>query len=465
MAAMKTLVESTVPRRLSATGRRAAVKTLGCKINVYESNIISQRLIRDHWTMVDPSQEADLYVINSCTVTREADRQTRQEIRRVLRRNPSAKVVVTGCYAQLAPNELAEIDGVDLVVGNDAKFNIAEILHTSKVSDLRDQADKYSGYALGDGSCTPPELVTRYDGQTRAFVQVQQGCDHSCTFCVIHKARGPSRSFKVSAVLEQVEQLISQGHREIVICGIDLGSFRISEGKNSAEVQGSGLVSLLKKIDNLRGKFRIRLSSIDPHHITDELLEQLSSGGRFCPYLHVSIQSANTLILKRMKRRYSRELLYERVTRAQERVPELVVGADLMVGFPTESDEQFRDTFNAVKDLQIVYPHVFPFSVRDGAPASRIPAQVPREVQRERASSIRAEGAKWRHRALRSWLGRSSEVLIERSSNSLTPAYNARLANYMPVKVNVCAGDIGQFVKVKVIAVQADTLIAEVMGR
>ena len=148
---MKTLVESTVPRKLSATGRRAAVKTLGCKINVYESNIISQRLIRDHWTMVDPSQEADLYVINSCTVTREADRQTRQEIRRVLRRNPSAKVVVTGCYAQLAPNELTEIDGVDLVVGNDAKFNIAEILHTSKVSDLWDPADKYSSHALGDG--------------------------------------------------------------------------------------------------------------------------------------------------------------------------------------------------------------------------------------------------------------------------------------------------------------------------
>ena len=458
-------VESTVPDSLSATGRRAAVKTLGCKINVYESKIIAQQLVRDHWTMVDSSQEADLYVINSCTVTREADRQTRQEIRRVLRRNPSAKVVVTGCYAQLAPNELTEIDGVDLVVGNDAKFSIPEILRTDTVSDLQDQADKYSDYAVGDGSGLPPELVARYDDQTRAFVQVQQGCDHSCTFCVIHKARGPSRSFKVSAVLEQVEQLLSQGHHEIVICGIDLGSFRISEIKGPAEVQGAGLVTLLKKIDDLNGEFRIRLSSIDPHHITDELLEQLSSGGRFCPYLHVSIQSANTLILKRMKRRYSRELLYERVTRAQERVPDLVVGADLMVGFPTESNEQFRDTVNSVKDLQIVYPHVFPFSLRDGAPASRIPSQVPREVQRARASLIRAEGAKLRHRALRSWLGRSSEVLIERSSNSSAHSYNARLANYMPVKVDVCTGDVGQFTKVKVIAVQADTLIAEVMCR
>ena len=463
MAAMMTSVESTAPARVSGAGRRAAVKTLGCKINVYESNIISQQLSRDHWTMVDPSQEADLYVINSCTVTQEADRQTRQEIRRALRRNPSAKVVVTGCYAQLDPNELTEIDGVDLVVGNDAKFSIAEILRTSTVSDLQDQATEYSDNALGDWSCPPPELVTRYDGQTRAFVQVQQGCDHSCTFCVIHKARGPSRSFKASAVLRQAEQLISQGHREIVICGIDLGSFRISEAKDPTEVQGAGLVSLLKKIDNLSGEFRIRLSSIDPHHITDELLEQLSSGGKFCPYLHVSIQSASTLILKRMKRRYSRELLYERVTRAQERVPELVVGADLMVGFPTESDEQFRETLNAVKDLQIVYPHVFPFSLRDGAPASRIPAQVPRAIQRERASSIRAESAKWRHRALRSWLGRAGEVLIERSSYPSAPGYNARLANYMPVKVNVRAGDVGQFVKVKVIAVQADTLIAEVM--
>ena len=290
---MMTLVESTVPGRVSGAGRRAAVKTLGCKINVYESNIISQQLIRDHWTMVDPSQEADLYVINSCTVTQEADRQTRQEVRRALRRNPSAKVVVTGCYAQLVPNELTEIDGVDLVVGNDAKFSIAEILRTSAGSDLQDQATKYSDNALGDRSCPPAELVTCYDGQTRAFVQVQQGCDHSCTFCVIHKARGPSRSFKVSAVLRQTEQLISQGHREIIICGIDLGSFRISEAKDPTEVQGAGLVSLLKKIDDLSGEFRIRLSSIDPHHITDELLEQLSSGGRFCPYLHVSIQSCS----------------------------------------------------------------------------------------------------------------------------------------------------------------------------
>ena len=155
MAAMMTSVESTAPARVSGAGRRAAVKTLGCKINVYESNIISQQLSRDHWTMVDPSQEADLYVINSCTVTQEADRQTRQEIRRALRRNPSAKVVVTGCYAQLDPNELTEIDGVDLVVGNDAKFSIAEILRTSTVSDLQDQATEYSDNALGDWSCPP----------------------------------------------------------------------------------------------------------------------------------------------------------------------------------------------------------------------------------------------------------------------------------------------------------------------
>ena len=463
---MTTRVESAVPDSLNATGRRAAVKTLGCKINVYESHIISQGLIRDHWTMVDSSQEADLYVINSCTVTREADRQTRQEIRRVLRRNPSAKVVVTGCYAQLAPNELTEIDGVDLVVGNDAKFSIPEILRANTVSsDLQDQADKYSDYGLGNGSCMPPELVPRYDDQTRAFVQVQQGCDHSCTFCVIHKARGPSRSFEVSAVLEQVEQLISQGHHEIVICGVDLGSFRTSETNDPAEVQGAGLVRLLKKIDDLSGDFRVRLSSIDPHHITDELLEQLSSGGRFCPYLHVSIQSGNTLILKRMKRRYSRELLYERVIRAQEMVPDLVLGADLMVGFPTETNEQFRDTVNAVEDLQILYPHVFPYSLRDGTPASRIPAQVPLELRRERASLIRVESAKWRHRALRSWSGRSSEALIERSSTRPMPGYNARLANYMPVKVDVCTGDIGEFVNVSVIAVQADTLIAEVIRR
>ena len=236
---MMTLAQSTVHESLSSVGRRAAVKTLGCKINVYESNVISQLLARDHWTMVDPSQEADLYVINSCTVTREADRQTRQEIRRVVRRNPNAKVVVTGCYAQLAPNELSDIDGVDLVVGNDAKFKIAEILRTSEVSYLYDLADKYSGYIQDEESWSPPELVERYDGQTRAFVQVQQGCDHSCTFCVIHKARGPSRSFKVSAVLEQVEQFISQGHREIVICGIDLGSFRNSESKSSVEVEGA----------------------------------------------------------------------------------------------------------------------------------------------------------------------------------------------------------------------------------
>ena len=277
-------------------GTRAALVTLGCKINSFESAAMAQALAQDSWAIVDSSQTADLYVINSCTVTAEADRQTRQAVGRVLRKNPSARVVLTGCYAQNDPERCAEIPGVSLVVGNDQKNNVAPL-----VRDLLAGQDKTPAIHVDRLTGLPPALLRGYEDHTRAFVQVQQGCDQACTFCVIHRARGPSYSFAQADILKQVHEFLDSGYRELVICGVDLGSY---EHDATVPPETSlALVNLLRKIASVPGEFQIRLSSIDPVHLTDDLLDLIGSDARFCPYLHVSVQSGSTLILKRMKRR------------------------------------------------------------------------------------------------------------------------------------------------------------------
>ena len=319
----------------------AAVTTLGCKINSFESAAMAQDLARDRWELVDSAEFADVYVINSCTVTAEADRQTRQAVRRALRQNPQAHVIVTGCYAQNQADACAEIPGVSLVLGNDHKHAVARFARNLKKSkrlnDAVIQIDRLTGL--------PPALLDGFESRSRAFVQVQQGCDQSCTFCVIHRARGPRRSFDEDHILRQIGNFVNAGFCEVVICGVDLGSYVTADAEDGS---GLALTSLLKKVTQLPGAFRIRLSSIDPIHLTDDLLAVLSDSDRFCPYLHVSIQSGSTLILKRMKRRYDREFLKDRLDAARQHIDGLVLGADVMAGFPTESEQDFADTVDIV---------------------------------------------------------------------------------------------------------------------
>ncbi|MDP7568979.1 MAG: tRNA (N(6)-L-threonylcarbamoyladenosine(37)-C(2))-methylthiotransferase MtaB [Arenicellales bacterium] len=442
-------------RSALANGSRVALTTLGCKVNAYESAIIAQRLGADHWTRVGERECADLYVINSCTVTAEADRQTRQAVRRALRLNPAARVVVTGCYAQNDPQACADIPGVSLVVGNEQKLSIPGL-----ICDLPVQSGRPTPVCMEQSADAPIQLLNGYHDRTRALVQVQQGCDQSCTFCVIHRARGASRSLAVDAVVRQVRRFIAQGYREIVVCGIDLGSYGQERGGPAVS-----LAALLAYIANLPGDFRIRLSSLDPVHLDDQLLEVLASSPRFCPYLHLSIQCGSTLILKRMGRRYDAALVRERVVQARGRIPGLILGGDIMVGFPTESAEDFAQTLRLIDDLNIIYPHVFTYSARPGTPAARISRQVPKNVRRERAAVLRQAGQQLRTRALDSQLWQEAEMLVEQVNPGGSAAYHGRLANYMPVWLSTPPAGAGCFQAAQIVGRQGDTLVARALGR
>ena len=301
-----------VPTPIAGAAARAAEKrffiaTLGCKVNSFESELIADKLTGQGYRRVGRHDPADLCLINTCTVTAEADRQARQLVRRVVRNNPEAWIVVTGCYAQMEARACAAIPGVDLVVGNGGKLDIPALLD-----------ELYSGglppVMVGDVDreiSLPRQLVGGFEGRVRAFVQIQQGCDQGCTFCIIHKARGPNRSFPAAMIRRQVARLVMNGYRELVICGVDIGSYGsdFAESNTSADGGLTGLLERLTAVEGLReGAFRLRLSSIDPAHITDSLIELMAATPGICPQLHLSLQSASTLILKRMKRRATREV-------------------------------------------------------------------------------------------------------------------------------------------------------------
>jgi len=438
--------------------RTAAIETLGCKVNSFESELIGASL-RDHgWRLLDAREPADLYVINTCTVTREADRQARQTVRRLIRRNPEAMVVVTGCYAQMDGGACSRIPGVDLVLGNDRKLDLARYL-----PDL--EAGRLPRVMVGDLNehvSLPEQLVTGFEARTRAFVQVQQGCNQGCTFCIIHRARGPSRSLPPTLVRRQFERLVLNGYREIVVCGVDLGAY--GEDLPAADSGArADLVTLLQGLAELlpEEELRIRLSSIDPAHISDALIELLAGHPRLCPHLHLSLQSGSRLILKRMKRRYDPAHVYERVARLREAIPGLVLSADVMVGFPTETEAQYRETEHMVRALEIAYPHVFPYSERDGTPAARIPAdrQMPVGERKARARRLKEAGRQVRGPVLQARLGAPVRALVEGGGAA---AWRARGPDYLPIRLP--GGELrpGAFVDATIQAVDGDRLVARI---
>ncbi|MGR3913143.1 MAG: tRNA (N(6)-L-threonylcarbamoyladenosine(37)-C(2))-methylthiotransferase MtaB, partial [Gammaproteobacteria bacterium] len=383
-------VSRSISPRSAAPATDFSITTLGCKVNAFESEQLAQQLSARGHRRLAPGARAGLCIINTCSVTAEADRQARQLVRRAVRQNPGARVVVTGCYAHLAPRECAAIPGVDLVVGNRGKANLPQLLERLEAGEIvpplgTDEAGD-GDHAAGDHAAEsappmPPPLLSGFNARARAFLQIQQGCDRGCTFCIIHKARGPSHSFPAKLIRRQAMQLIQSGHRELVLCGVDIGAY----GEDFAGDARDHLAELLKQLASLDGDFRLRLSSIDPAHLSDRLIESVAGEPRICPHIHLSLQSGNTLILKRMKRRATREVAYARVARLREALPQVVLGADILAGFPTESDAHFQQTLDAVGELEIAYPHVFAYSPRAGTPAARIPTQVPPRERKRRA--------------------------------------------------------------------------------
>ena len=431
-----------------------AVSTLGCKVNTFESELIAQQLCVNNFQRVDGIESADLVLINTCTVTAEADRQARQQVRRAIRSNPNARVIVTGCYAQMDPETCARIPGVDLVVGNSRKLdipNLVEPLFAGKLPPIMvDDVDKEISL--------PEKLVSGFEGRTRAFVQVQQGCDQGCTFCIIHTARGPNRSFCSERIKEQVKRLVGNGYQEIVICGVDVGSYGEDLGNDTT------LARLLSELSEFPDDFRLRLSSLDPAHITDPLIDVMVNNDKICPQLHLSMQSGSTLILKRMKRRATREVLYERINALRAVVPELVLSADILVGFPTESDAHFAETLEAVYDLEIPFPHVFSYSSRPGTPAARIPNQVPELERKSRARQVREAGKEvWNELAAR-LIGTRHTVLVEGVLAAGKDKLKARAANYFTVLVDPKEVQMKGWQNVEITGIEGNSLIARGLG-
>ena len=360
--------------------------TFGCRLNAFESEVIRRA--------AEAARLSGAVIVNTCAVTAEAERQARQAIRRARRRHPEATIIVTGCAAEIAPEHYAALPEVDRVLGNQAKLQLQSYL-----------PEGVTPVDLAETAC---HLVDGFEGKSRVFLQVQQGCDHRCTFCIIPYARGPSRSVPMGLVADQARRLVAAGYREIVLTGVDLTAYGADlPGRPSL---GQMIRRLFAAVPELE---RLRLSSLDPAEIDEELWRLLAEEKRLMPHLHLSLQAGDDLILKRMKRRHSRAQAIDVARRARALRPEVALGADLIAGFPTETEDMFRRSLDLIAECGLPFVHVFPYSVRPETPAARMP-QLPAQIIKERAARLRAAGAAELAEELRSRVGSESDVLIER---------------------------------------------------
>ncbi|MFK7968652.1 MAG: tRNA (N(6)-L-threonylcarbamoyladenosine(37)-C(2))-methylthiotransferase MtaB [Rickettsiaceae bacterium] len=407
------------------------VMTFGCRLNIYESEIIKNNLAK--------SKLENVVVVNTCAVTREAEKQARQAIRKIKRQDPSKTIIVTGCAAQNTPAMFASMSEVDKVLGNEEKLSDSnyfigeERVAVNDIMSIKETAN---------------HLVKSFEGKARAFIQVQNGCDHRCTFCMIPYGRGNSRSVPIGVIAEQVRMLVAENYHEIVLTGVDVTAY-------GADLPGSPTFAqmirrILALIPNLQ---RLRLSSIDVAEIDDDLFDLIAYNSRIMPHFHISLQAGDNMILKRMKRRHNREQVVEFCNKLRAIRPEVSFGADIIAGFPTETDEMFENTRRLIAEAGLQYLHVFPYSERDGTPAARMP-QVPKKIRKERASILRAEGVKELHKFFSQNLGRDVNILVEKNNMAHTE-------NFIPVKLDG-KYSVGQILRATLCSFEIEHMIAKV---
>ncbi len=404
------------------------VITLGCKVNQYESAGLVESLKAYGWEKTTAGEPADLCIINTCTVTGKASMQARQAIRRAVRDYPGARIVVTGCYAQTEPEALSEIEGVEAVIGQTDKHNIPELIGDpnrtpqprllSQSADIRRESEFKS------------LAVSSFDSRTRPFLKVQDGCNAFCTYCIVPHARGRSRSMPVDRVLENLLNYQTAGYREVVLTGIHLGVY----GQDL--LPATDLRRLLERIDDSGFQGRIRLSSIEPLELTDDIIQIVGSSDKFCHHFHVPLQSGDNAILKRMHRPYTSELFRKRVAKIIEALPDAAIGVDTLIGFPGEKRAAFENTYNLIRELPVAYLHVFPYSRRKGTPAHDYPDQVPAEILKQRCQQMRALGVQKRKGFYRQGLGKQVEILVESQRDTTTGHLKGLTSNYMPVFID-----------------------------
>ena len=385
--------------------KKVAFYTLGCKLNFSETSTISRNFQRNNYKIVSASKKADIYVINTCSVTQNADNKFKSVVRKMNRLNPNAFIVAIGCYAQLKPNELSDVKGVDLVLGANEKFNILDYIgdlsknkHPNIYSCDITSVDSYiSSYSSND--------------RTRAFLKVQDGCDYKCTYCTIPLARGISRSDTLENIKNNVEIIASEGVKEIVLTGVNIGDY--GKGEYGNKKHESTFFDLVKELDKSENISRFRISSIEPNLLSKEIISFLANSRLFVPHFHIPLQSGCNEILKSMKRRYNKDLFIDRIKYINDAIPNACIGVDVIVGFPGETDEYFIETLNFLKELKISYLHVFTYSERNNTLASTMNFQVPKEVRAKRSMILRSLSDKKRRIFYESQLGLDKTVLYE----------------------------------------------------
>jgi len=391
-----------VSLRVFKMNKKVAFYTLGCKLNYSETSSIGRLFNNNGFSTVEFTDKPDVFVINTCSVTENADKKCKKVVKEALKISPNAYIAIVGCYAQLKPKEIAEIPGVDMVLGAAEKFQIVDyitdltkqpktLVYNQPVSEAK---DFIPGFSIGD--------------RTRTFLKVQDGCDYSCSFCTIPLARGNSRSDTVEHVIEQAKEIAASGVKEIVLTGVNLGDFGIREGKRQNK-----FFDLVKALDEVEGINRFRISSIEPNLLSDEIIEFVAQSKRFVPHFHIPLQSGSDKILGLMRRRYKRELYSGRVAKIKELMPDCCIGVDVIVGFPGETREDFIDTYNFLNDLNISYLHVFTYSERENTLASEMSGIVPGSTRAERSKMLHILSDKKRRAFYESQLGKTDEVLFE----------------------------------------------------
>ncbi|WP_300020866.1 tRNA (N(6)-L-threonylcarbamoyladenosine(37)-C(2))-methylthiotransferase MtaB [uncultured Maribacter sp.] len=429
--------------------KKVAFYTLGCKLNFSETSTIARSFADEGFDRVDFSEHADMYVINTCSVTDNADKKFKTIVKKAQKINPDAFVAAVGCYAQLKPEELADVDGVDLVLGATEKFKITDYIndltkndhgqvHSCEIAD----ADFYVGsYAIGD--------------RTRAFLKVQDGCDYKCTYCTIPLARGISRSDTLENVLKNAADISEQGIKEIVLTGVNIGDY--GKGEFGNKKHEHTFLELVQALDDVDGIHRLRISSIEPNLLKNETIEFVSQSKTFVPHFHIPLQSGSDDLLKLMKRRYMTDLYKERVEKIREVMPNCCIGVDVIVGFPGETEEHFLETYHFLNELDISYLHVFTYSERDNTPAATMDGVVPNKVRSKRSKMLRGLSVKKRRAFYESQLENELTVLFEGENKE--GYIHGFTENYVKVKSPWDPGLVNTMHKVKLTEIDNDGLV------
>lgn len=431
--------------------KTVAFYTLGCKVNQYDTEAMAELFEKSGYEVVSSTEKADVYIINTCTVTNLGDRKSRQFIRRSKKNNPDSIIAVVGCYAQTAPEEVLAIEGVNLVIGTDERNKIVQLVEKiDKENKLNYVNDIMSVNKFEELS------IEEIKGKTRAFLKIQEGCNQFCAYCIIPYARGPIRSRRPENIIEEVKRLSQNGFKEIVLTGIHIASY----GKDLKDID---LIDIIKEVHNIEGIERIRLSSVEPTLLTEEFIEEITKLPKFCPHFHISLQSGCDETLKRMNRKYTTDQYRKIVKKLRASIPDIAITTDIIVGFPGESEEEFCQTFNFVQEMELSQIHVFKYSPRKGTPAAKFKNQIPSKIKNYRSEKMIKLGEKMMRRYREKFINEDIDVLFEDILDKDKRIITGFTSNYIKVAAKGSKNLIGEILPVKIREIKNDIVFGEII--